>query len=91
MFQKQENAAELKEHEYYCEKNDTILLKCNKCPVQVYGQAVMRDHHEKLHRNVKNKDKITESAVKAETENLYSDNENINSNTKRKVKNPRTK
>ena len=49
---KKVNAGELNEREYYCEKN-TILLKCNKCPVQVYGQNAMRDHHEKLHRNVK--------------------------------------
>ena len=51
----------------------------------------MRDHHKKLHRNVKNKDNITEPAVKAETNNSYSESENVNSNNRRKVKNPSNK
>ena len=84
------NALELKEHEYYCEQNDTILLKCNKCPTQVYGQAVMRDHHKRFHRNLKIKEK-TKASLKAEPSNSLSENDNVNSNVKRKVKNSRTK
>ena len=84
------NPVELKEHEYYCEQNNTILLKCNKCTTQVYGQATMRDHHKRFHRSLIIKEK-TKAGVKAEDSKSFSGNDNVNSNVKRKVKNSRTK
>ena len=81
---------ELKEHEYYCEQNNTILLKYHKCTTQVYGQAAMRDHHKRFHKNLKIKEK-TKAGVKAEHSKSFSENDKVNSNVKRKVKNSRTK
>ena len=50
----------------------------------------MRDHHKQVHRNVKTKEK-TEAGLKTEPSNSFSENDNVSSNVKRKVKNSRTK